>query len=51
MNPTLFGVVIIAAQFLLALALLFVAGLLIRIDLNRAEAAYSRFVKRPSRFI
>jgi hypothetical protein len=51
MNPALFGVVIIAAQFLLALALLFVAGLLIRIDLNRAEAADSRFVKRPPRLI
>ena len=51
MNPALFGVVIIAAQFLVALALLFVAGSLIRIDLNRAEAGDSRFVKRPSRFI
>jgi hypothetical protein len=51
MNPALFGVVIIAAQFLVALALLFVAGSLIRIDLNRAEAGDSHFVKRPSRFI
>src|SRR5258708_3443135 len=51
MNPALFGVVIIAAQFLVALALLFVAGSLIRIDRNRAEAADSRFVKRSSRFI
>jgi hypothetical protein len=51
MNPTLFGVVIIAAQFLVASALLFVVGSLIRIDLNRAEATDSRFVKRSSRFI
>ena len=51
MNPALFAVVIIAAQFLVALALLFVAGSLIGIDQNRAEAADSRFVKRPSRFI
>ncbi len=51
MNPALFGLVIIASQFLVALALLFVAGSLIRIDLNRAEAADSRFAKIPSRFI
>src|SRR6202011_5247242 len=51
MNPALFGLVIIASQFLVALALLFVAGSLIRIDLNRADAADSRFAKRPSRFI
>jgi hypothetical protein len=51
MNPALFGVVIIAAQFLVALAPLFVAASLIRIDRNRAEAADSHFVKRPSRFI
>jgi hypothetical protein len=51
MNPALFGLVIIASQFLLALALLFIAGLLIRIDLNRAEAADSRLAKIPSRFI
>jgi hypothetical protein len=51
MNPALFGVIITAAQFLVALALLFVAGSLIRIDLDRAEAADSRFVQRPSRFI
>ena len=51
MNPALFGVVIIAAQFLVALAPLFVAASLIRIDLNRAEAADSRFVKRPPRLI
>jgi hypothetical protein len=51
MNPALFGIVIIVAQFLVALALLFVAGSLNGIDLNRAEAADSRFVKRPSRFI
>ena len=51
MNPVLFGLVIIASQFLLALALLFIAGLLIRIDLNRAEAADSRLAKIPSRFI
>jgi len=43
MNPALFGVVIIAAQILVALALLFVAGSLIRIDLNLAEAANSHF--------
>jgi hypothetical protein len=51
MNPTLFGIVIIAAQILVALALLFVAGSLIRIDLNLADAANSRFDKRPARFI
>ena len=51
MNPALFGLAIIASQFLLALALLFVAGSLIRIDLNRAEAADSRFAKIPSRFV
>jgi hypothetical protein len=51
MNPALFGLVIIASQFLVALALLFIAGSLIRIDLNRAEAADSRFAKIPSRFI
>jgi hypothetical protein len=51
MNPVLFGLVIIASQFLLALALLFTAGSLIRIDLNQAEAADSRLAKIPSRFI
>ena len=51
MNPALFGVVIIAAQILVALAMLFVAGSLIRIDLNLAEAANSHFDKRPARFI
>jgi hypothetical protein len=51
MNPALFGLVIIASQLLVALALLFVAGSLIRIDLNRAEAADSRFAKILSRFI
>jgi hypothetical protein len=51
MNPALIGVVIIAAQILVALALLFVAGSLIRIDLNLAEAANSHFDKRPARFI
>jgi hypothetical protein len=51
MNPALFGVVIIAAQILVALALLFVAGSLIRIELNLAEAANSHFDKRPARFI
>jgi hypothetical protein len=51
MNPALVGVVIIAAQILVALALLFVAGSLIRIDLNLAEAANSHFDKRPARFI
>jgi hypothetical protein len=51
MNPALFGLVIIASQFLVAVALLFIAGSLIRIDLNRAEATDSRFAKIPSRFI
>jgi hypothetical protein len=51
MNPVLFGLVIIASQFLLALALLFTAGSLIRIDLNQSEAADSRLAKIPSRFI
>jgi hypothetical protein len=51
MNPALFGLDIIASQFLVALALLFIAGSLIRIDLNWAEAADSRFAKIPSRFI
>jgi hypothetical protein len=51
MNPAFFGLVIIASQFLVALALLFIAGSLIRIDLNRAEAADSRFAKIASRFI
>ena len=51
MNPALFGLAIIASQFLLTLALLFVAGSLIRIDLNRSEAADSRFAKIPSRFV
>jgi hypothetical protein len=51
MNPALLGLAIIASQFLLALALLFVVGSLIRIDLNRAEAADSRFAKIPSRFV
>ncbi len=51
MNPALVGVVIIAAQILVALALLFVAGSLIRIDLNLAEAANSHFDKRRARFL
>ena len=51
MNPTLFGIAIIAAQILVALALLFVAGSLIRIDLNLADAGNSHFDKRPARFI
>ena len=51
MNPALFTIVIIASPFLLALALFFVAGRLIRIDLNRAGAADSSFAKRPWRFI
>ena len=51
MNPALLGLAIIASQFLLALVLLFVVGSLIRIDLNRAEAADSRFAKIPSRFV
>ena len=51
MNPALFTIVIIASPFLLALALFFVAGRLIRIDLNRAGSADSTFAKRPLRFI
>src|SRR4029077_14658182 len=51
MNPVLFGLAIIASQFVVALALLFIAGSLIRIDLNRSEPADSRFAKIPSRFI
>jgi hypothetical protein len=51
MNPALFTILIIASPFLLALALFFVAGRLIRIDLNRAGAADSSFAKRPWRFI
>ena len=51
MNPALLGLAIIASQFLLALVLLFVVGSLIRIDLNRAQAADSRFAKIPSRFV
>jgi len=51
MNPALFTILIIASPFLLALALFFVAGRLIRIDLNRAGAADSRFAKRPWQFI
>ena len=51
MNPVLFGLAIIASQFFVALALLFIAGWLIRIDLNRSELADSRFAKIPSRFI
>ena len=51
MNPALFTIVIIASPFLLALALFFVAGRLIRIDLNRAGSADSSFAKRPLWFI
>jgi len=51
MTPALLGLAIIASQFLLALVLLFVVGSLIRIDLNRAEAADSHFAKIPSRFV
>jgi hypothetical protein len=51
MNQTLFGVLIFASQFLVALTLLFVAGSLIRIDLNWARAAGRRFAKRPSQLV
>jgi hypothetical protein len=51
MNQTLFGVLIFASQFLVALTLLFAAGSLIRIDLNWARAAGRRFAKRPSRLL
>jgi hypothetical protein len=51
MNPALFTIVIVASPFLFALALFFVAGRLIRIDLNRAGSADSTFAKRPLRFI
>ena len=51
MNQTLFGVLIFASQFLVALTLLFVAGSLIRIDLNWARAAGRRFAKGPSQLV
>ena len=51
MNQTLFGVLIFASQFLVALTLLFVAGSLIRIDLNWARTAGRRFAKRPLRLV
>jgi hypothetical protein len=51
MNQTLFGVLIFASQFLVALTLLFVAGSLIRIDLNWVRAAGRRFAKRPSQLV
>jgi hypothetical protein len=51
MNPTLFGVLIFVSQFLVALTLLFVAGSLIRIDLNWARAGGRRFAKGPSQLV
>ena len=51
MNQTLFGVLIFASQFLVALTLLFVAGSLIRGDLKWARAAGRRFAKRPSQLV
>jgi hypothetical protein len=50
MNQILFGILIIASQFLVVLTLLFVAGWLFRIDLW-SDATDRRFGKRPSQLV